>query len=195
MEVRIALQSFRTILSCDGTRHSPGCQSIAMIRSPTSLTGYSVIFLFHSSPFGRYNSIVGCNFAKLRTGGLGLDEDDGGFTGSGTGAREGPGLDDDEDAAAGACDGVAGAERLFASKSKASASVANFQPHVTPEHSTKRHPQDPYGNHHLVSNYFDPRCPKTGIQVPTTPVYREGGISLQRERLVPVTGSTPVCSL
>jgi len=89
-----------------------------MIRSPTSLTGYSVIFLFHSSPFGRYNSIVGCNFAKLRTGGLGLDEDDGGFTGSGTGAREGPGLDDDEDAAAGACDGVAGAERLFGFKVK-----------------------------------------------------------------------------
>ena len=60
-----------------------------------------MIFRSHCSPFGRYNSIDGCNFANLRTAGLGPDEDadDGGFTGSGTGAREGIGLDDDEDAA------------------------------------------------------------------------------------------------
>jgi len=59
-----------------------------------------VIFRSHCSPFGRYNSIDGCNFATLRTAGLGPDEDadDGGFTGSGTGALEGIGLDDDEDA-------------------------------------------------------------------------------------------------
>ncbi|MCV6611490.1 MAG: hypothetical protein OIF55_12025, partial [Amphritea sp.] len=61
--------------------------------------------------------------------------------------------------------------------------VANFQPHVTQEHSTKRHPQRSYLAPPLAQIRSQPRYQKTVIQAPNAPAYKGGGISLQRELL------------
>ena len=175
------------------------CQSTATTRSPASRIGNSEIRLSHCSPFGRYNSIDEWNFADCRTAGCGLDDDDdedGGFSGSGTGARDGTGLDDDDEDGGFTGSGTGAEKELVlvlvmvqlqamndSLASKPKPLVANFQPHVTQEHSTKKHPQRSYLAPPLAQIRSQPRYQKTVIQVPNAPAYKGGGISLQRELL------------